>query len=84
MLLAEDTHLFPCKCNDYVDTDGFGLCQKRDKRFDGAFSCFVNYPSSCIDLQEFPESKGKQISAVACEDKNEGDSCFVLSNYLKN
>ena len=44
----------------------------KEKRFEGAFSCYVNHPSSCVDLQEIPDTNGMQVSAVACEDKNEG------------
>ena len=67
-----EKQIFPCKCNDYIDDEGFGICRKRDKRFDGAFSCYVNQPSSCIDVYTKPNANEKQLSAVACEDKNQG------------
>lgn len=63
----------PCTCNNYLDKDGFGLCQKRDIRFHGNFSCFVEYPSSCVDVLKVSEYNSRYMSAVACEDKNEGD-----------
>ena len=55
-----------------MDDEGFGMCQKRDRKFDGAFSCYVNQPSSCIDVYTTPNMNAKELSAVACEDKNQG------------
>lgn len=62
----------PCRCNNHFDDDGFGMCHKRDKNFNGNFSCFVDHPSSCVDLLEHPKLDGKFMSGIACEDKNEG------------
>ena len=70
--LADDVRTNPCKCNSHVDDDGFGICRKKDLRFFGAFSCFVDYPSSCLDVLHTPEDSGKYMSAIACEDRNEG------------
>ena len=72
ILLAEEVRLNPCKCNSFVDGNGFGLCHKRDIRFSGFYSCFVDHPSSCIDVLQVSKDSGKYMSAVACEDKNEG------------
>ena len=74
-LIAEydDNLLLPCKCNELVDSDGFGKCKKRDRYFDGKFSCYVDHPSSCKDLIENPKSSLKYLSAIACEDQNEGN-----------
>ena len=69
---ADDVLLLPCKCNDYVDPDGFGLCNKRDKNFDGMFSCYVDHDSSCVDVLENTKHDSKLMSGIACEDKNEG------------
>ena len=69
----DDEMLLPCKCNDIVDSDGFGKCKKRDKNFDGKFSCYVDHRSSCRDLIENPKSNHKYLSSIACEDKNEGN-----------
>ena len=69
---AGDQKLVPCTCNEFIDGDGIGACQKRDVNFNGKFSCFVDASSTCIDLMESQSTPGKQLSATACEDKNEG------------
>ena len=64
----------PCKCHAHVDAEGIGKCLKRDKSFNQLFSCFVISPSSCIDASDVPGHEELQKSAVACEDKNEGEN----------
>ena len=84
---ADDVLLLPCKCNNYVDPDGFGLCNKRDKSFDGMFTCYVDYPSSCVDVIENPKLDNKLMSGIACEDKNEGklrNSCVLKHRIISN
>ena len=61
----------PCKCNEYIDGDGFGKCLKRDGSFNQQFSCYVRRPSYCNDAKDVPSNDFMQKSAVACEDKNE-------------
>ena len=58
-----------CECNDTIKDD-LGPCKFRDSRFHGKFSCAVNIPSLCTDL--ISVSPTLQLSAAACEDKNEG------------
>ena len=69
----DDEMLLPCKCNAIVDSAGFGKCKKRDRNFDGKFSCYVDHHSSCSDLIENPKNNDKYLSAIACEDQNEGN-----------
>ena len=78
ILLAEDEGMNPCKCNSFVDGIGFGLCRKRDIRFSGSYSCFVDHPSSCIDAIPISKDNAKYMSAIACEDKNEGTKTTIF------
>ena len=63
--------MYPCECDTAVDKEA---CTKRDEHFNGSFSCYVKEPSTCKDLKIVSGSiiHGKQRSASACEDKNEG------------
>ena len=67
---AQDQDLLPCSCNETM-TNGSKHCEKRDGRFGGRFSCTVNHPSLCKDLLYVDQYE--QISADACEDKNQGN-----------
>ena len=71
-LIVEDMLKTPCKCDSYIDPEGFGICQKRDRKFNGNYSCYIEHSSSCVDILENPRIIGKYMSAVACEDYNEG------------
>ena len=55
-----------------MNESGFGACLKRDANFNGEFSCFVAQPSACPDITNSHSNPGKKLSAMACEDKNEG------------
>ena len=72
--------MLPCRCNGFVNSNGFGACQKRDENFNGGFSCFVDQPSTCKDLKNSTTDPVKQLSASACEDKNEGKVDVFLFN----
>ena len=62
-----------CSCDEFVDDNGLGACQKRDENFNGEFSCFVNEPSGCTDVKNSTTNPEKQLSAEACEEKNKGN-----------
>ena len=79
----DDELMFPCTCNTLLDEEGFGLCRKRDIRFAGNFSCFVEHPSSCVDFRKASEVNTKYMSAVACEDKNEGNTSSMTLNHAE-
>ena len=68
-----------CSCNEFVDEDGFGVCEKRDENFNGKFSCFVNESAGCRDVKNSTTNPEKQLSAEACEDKNEGNITLHLA-----
>ena len=61
-----------CSCSLYLNKDGFGKCLKEDEN--GISLCYVNFPSSCGDLQESSTSLGKFISREAC---NKYDTLFT-------
>ena len=70
--------MYPCECDTDVDKDA---CTKRDENFNGSFSCYVKdckgltcNLSTCKELKIVSggTNPGKQRSASACEDKNEG------------
>ena len=67
-----DKYRVPCTCNDFVNENGYGACHKRDANFGNLFTCFVNQTSSCKDIVNSTTNPGIQLSAKACEDKNEG------------
>ena len=70
-----------CSCDQFVDENGLGACQKRDETFDGAFTCFVGVLTGCRDVNNSTTNPGKQLSAVACEHKNKGNiSLQVIEN----
>ena len=56
-----------CKCNNFINEHGFGMCQKKDGSYGGAYSCYVDRPSSCDDLHESFTNPEFQISAEACQ-----------------
>ena len=56
-----------CKCNNFINEHGFGMCQKKSGRHGGAYICYVDRPSSCADLQESFTNPEFQISAEACQ-----------------
>ena len=68
---GRDQEKHPCECDTTADKDA---CMKRDENFNGLFSCYVKEPSTCKDLKvvNSTTNPGKQQSASACEDKNEG------------
>ena len=72
LIKAGDQDKNLCECNTTVDKYA---CMKRDEQFNGSFSCYVKEPSLCNDLKEI---NGKQRSARACEDKNEGESTQTI------
>ena len=47
------------------------------------FSCFVDQPSACKDLRNSTTNPGQQLSAAACEDKNEGMTLLQFSHGSK-
>lgn len=49
-----------CSCSSFVGGNGFGKCEKADKK---GLLCFVNEPSNCTDLAD---GVGKLISWEAC------------------
>ena len=62
-----------CKCLDFVDSDGYGNCMKRDHRFKGAaYSCYVKESSHCEDKTYADYTSGERItlSAYACLTSN--------------
>ena len=69
---GQDQDLEPCKCSNILNENGVGACLKRDANFNGKFSCFVAKPSACPDVIDSDSNNGRQLSAMACEDKNEG------------
>ena len=71
-----------CTCDTQVNPAGTGACRVRDENFDGAFSCFVSQPSNCTDLKNSPTNPGKQISAAACEDENEGKIALLVTKNI--
>ena len=62
-----------CRCNDFVDENGIGACQKRDANFGGAFSCFVHESATCIYIEESTNDTRNLISPLPCKEKNESN-----------
>ena len=80
--IGRDQDLVPCKCSNISNENGFRACQKRNDNFNGKFSCFVVQPSACPDVIDSDSNNGRQLSAMACEDKNEGKIIkLLLKNY---
>ena len=52
-----------CKCDDFVDENGYGNCLKE---INGKKVCYINQPSSCNDLEHSNSVHKKKISAEAC------------------
>ena len=52
-----------CKCNEFVDANGYGNCLKE---INGTKVCYINQPSSCNDLKYSNSIPEKKISAEAC------------------
>ena len=65
---------------DFIDSEGFGNCLKRDYRFDNSpFTCFIQEPSECHDkLYVLYPDIGKTVSAVACDNSNFKFPLFIL------
>ena len=62
-----------CECIDFIDSDGYGNCLKRDPKFlDSAYSCYVKEPSRCPDKKfELYPHIDKTRSAIACLESND-------------
>ena len=67
-----------CLCRDYINPGGLGNCKKgMEWRFHGKMVCFVEEPSTCLDLV----SVGRMpVSADACNKGNLGYYCFYFSS----
>ena len=62
---------------NFIDSDGYGNCLKRDHRFpNSAYSCYVEEPSECKDKLYLEKEKlkltlkpdlGTTLSALACK-----------------
>ena len=46
------------------------MCQRPNYHFEGLFTCYVNQPSSCMDLVNSDTKPGELESAEACLDVN--------------
>ena len=65
-----------CSCNEYVNADGYGNCQKT---IGGkGLACYVNQPSTCQDLVNSATDNGKQYSWEACM-QGHGKKCTTAS-----
>ena len=73
--------LWDCECMDFIDSDGYGNCQKRDPKFHGSvYSCYVKEPSRCADKKyELYPHIGKTRSAIACLESNDKVQFFILN-----
>ena len=69
---------------DFIDSDGYGNCQKRDPKFHGSvYSCYVKEPSRCKDKKfELYPHIGKTRSAIACLESNYKLLFFFLRSTL--
>ena len=67
-------------CNDFINENGYGACQKRDINLGILFNCFVNWQSLCKYLVESATNPEIQLSAEECEDKNEGRFFCMISD----
>ena len=56
-----------CKCHNFINKNGYGICRKKTVNFGGAYVCYVDRPSSCGDLQESITNPEYLLSAEACE-----------------
>ena len=59
-----------CSCDDYIDSNGYGNCQKPHPDTNNLVVCYVKYPSNCSDAKDIsvirPRSQ-RQISTYACK-----------------
>ena len=70
-----------CKCDDFIDENGYGDCQKRDIQFGNFFTCYVDSSSNCKDIINSTSHPNMQVSAEACEDKNESMILLITTKY---
>merc|ERR1712051_952964 len=56
-----------CSCSDFTNENGFGKCKKGHSSFGGSSICYVNLPSSCLDLIQSKTHSGRYLSADACQ-----------------
>ena len=71
-----------CNCNAFVDEEGYGACNKRDPQLGRLFSCYVNKTSGCKDIVATKANEDLTISAIACEDENEGKVRLKWHQYI--
>jgi len=55
-----------CSCSNFVNAHGFGRCLKRHVDFGNSAMCYVNLPSSCMDLKPSQTYPTKLLSSHAC------------------
>ena len=53
-----------CSCSTFVNRNGYGNCRNISSSF--GVRCYVNQPSSCLDLKGSLTDPEKQLSAQAC------------------
>ena len=56
-----------CSCQNFIDVDGYGNCQKGHPMKNNLNVCYVNQPSTCPDTLESGKLLGQEISAHACK-----------------
>lgn len=69
-----------CICGEFVDENGYGACSKRDPKVDNLYTCYVNGTSLCSDMIKSTLHPEMQLSAEACEDKNE--RMLLMKKYI--
>ena len=65
-----------------MDSNGYGACRKRDPRIGSSLSCYVDSYSGCKDLVSTNKTEYAFLSAIACEDENEGRVQLKYASYI--
>ena len=55
-----------CSCYDFVDTNGYGNCEKGHINKNNLTVCYVHQPTNCPDVLDSSAFPGRQISSYAC------------------
>ena len=59
------TFIGDCSCSHYVAGNGYGNCKKSFRK--GGPICYVNEPSTCMDLEVSSRYGNRRYSWEACE-----------------
>ena len=73
-----------CNCISFITDQGYGDCIKLVAALGNKPACYVSEPSNCPDLLRSRKDPGKQLSAVACEERKGVIKILIINIIIRN